>query len=99
MTKIVFMFALAFVFLAGAGSAVAAVDCGDGHNIWNTSNSEVVSCISKEKWDKAQAESRNINQDDNTFFKVPRGQKLLTTFGFEDSCPTWYPADCIIKKE
>lgn len=99
MKKIAFsLMVVGLLFIGNGVSAQVLVDCGENHKIWNSDNSKVVSCIPKADWDRSVAESMSVNQDDGSFVKIARGQKLLTSFGFEDTCPTWFPMSCVIKK-
>lgn len=97
MKKIMFsLFVLGMMFTGG--SAFASVDCGSDHKIWSADSSTVVSCIAKAEWDRAVSESTSA-QDDNSFVRVARGQKVVTTLGYVDTCPVWFsPMSCVIKK-
>lgn len=92
------MFIFGFLFVGTPASAAQSVDCGDGHKIWSADSTVVVSCIARVDWEKAMSGSRNLTQNDDTnLVKVSRGRGLLTIFG-EDTCPTWFPMNCVIKK-
>lgn len=99
MKKFIFMFALALVFAGSVSHASAAVVCDyPDHAIHGEDGYIIVGCITDVAWQKAVAEQVNQN-DKNDFIKVGVGQHLLTTYGFEDMCPSWFPpSGCVIKK-
>lgn len=67
------------------------------HAIWSEDSTKIVSCIKDTDWQNAL--KLQINQNDkNDFINVLKGQRLMTTYGFEDTCPTWFPMNCVIKK-
>lgn len=86
-----------FGFVAGA-SAEATVNCGDGHAIWSMDNTHITSCVSAEAWKLAQSRIA-AGLDQSNLIPVARGQKVLTTWGYVDTCPMWYPAGCVIEKK
>ena len=86
-----------FGFVAGA-SAEVSVNCGDGHAIWSMDNTRITSCVSAKAWSDAQNRIA-AGLDQSNLIPVARGQKVLTTWGYVDTCPTWYPAGCTIEKK
>lgn len=90
---------LSLLVMATPALADTAVTCDyPDHAIYNDSNSIKVGCISKGDWDSAIANQVNLS-DVNNFVSILRGQRLLTTYGFEDSCPAWFPpSGCVIPK-
>jgi hypothetical protein len=80
------------------GSVSANVICvSPDHAIYSADNTEIVGCITDSAWKAALASQVNQN-DKNDFINIIRGQSVLTTFGFTDTCPTWFPMNCVIKK-
>ena len=100
------MFALAMMFVAGpvfASNSYAPTDnkCIDGDlAVYNNITYFIDSCLPKVDVDAAKAESIKYSSSyTGEIIVVKRGQKLLTTFGFVDTCPVWFPMDCVIDPE
>lgn len=98
MKKLIFAFALILAFGGISASHVSAsVICDNpDHPIWSLDNSTKEVCISDTTWRASLALQAN-QSDLKDVVKVIRGQHVMTTFG-EDSCPSWFPMDCVLKK-
>lgn len=68
------------------------------HAIYNLDGTVKVGCISQANWDASV--QQQVNQNSVTdYLKVAVGQHLMTTWGIEDFCPSWFPpVGCVIKK-
>lgn len=93
-----FAFVLAFTgFIKHSYAADVAVVCDyPDHAIYNEANTMKVGCISQSDWQAAALVNSNSV---NGFVSMRPGQRLLTSYGFEDTCPIWFPAaGCVIAK-
>lgn len=96
--KKILMLVAVLGFFASFNTVSANVVCDSpDHPIWNNENTAKVGCITDSAWKSALTSQVNQNNK-NDFIKVIKGQSLLTSFGFVDTCPSWFPMDCVIKK-
>lgn len=96
-----FLLALALLFVASPAFASNAYNpiegkCLDGDlSVYDSITYEVESCLPKVDVDKASADAQDLVVN---HIVVPRGTSVLTTYGFVDTCPVWFPfwMDCWI---
>ncbi len=99
MKKIIFVIALFALFSASQVNAETSIVCvNPDHAIWSADSSTIVGCIPDVNWKESIAKQNIDLNNKNDFVKIVRGQSILTTFGYKDTCPTWFPMDCVIKK-
>ncbi len=95
-----FIFALAFLFVfAGitTAHASAAVVCDyPDHAIYSADGTVKEGCIADVTWKASLASQTNQGNKDD-FVIVSQGQKIMTTYG-SDTCASWFPMRCVIKK-
>jgi len=73
-------------------------ECIDGDLVVYSANSfnTPVGCLPANDVAKAEAEAVKYTSGyTGNLISVALGQKFLTTFGFVDTCPFWFPIGCV----